>query len=349
MNEKSQRTFNWQSSPYLLVYTMTAGLGDYFVVGDLTRKAREIVPGATCVVIHRGNPHVKLWPTCDAGTLFFDLYHPLELFSFIHLLRMARNSGAKVFGFQMAPGSLQGYLFYSLIKRIKALDFIVDFNLINADIITPPKGDYILDLHLNQLATIFRKPPHPNPRLKLPIATKCAPLQINSSFVGIHPWTRRNNDRLTWSYDKWLEVVAYLLEHRYRPVLFGRDSQFPVFREKLRREFGDNKIIFRPSGSVKELVETVSELSLLISLNTSTIHASYALQVKTVVLSGPHLDLWTPKNELFREVRDPIAIYPPSDESKTDPGMPMVSRIPTSTVISAIDELLNEGGSCEGS
>ncbi|HJV65241.1 MAG TPA: glycosyltransferase family 9 protein [Geomonas sp.] len=331
---------NLPAASSILLYTMTSGLGDCLVMGDLARKANSLFPGARCAIIHRGNPHVHLWSEELPGATFFDLYRLPQFLSLVRLLKKERAAGAKVFGFQMAPGSLQGYLFLTLLKRLSAMDFVVDFNLINADIITPPEGDYILDLHLNQLSRLFRHPlTAEEKRLALPKALARA-ASPDGQLVGLHPWSRRKNERLSWPRAQWMELIAELLARGKTPLLFGRDDDFASLQRELEGRFGAGRILFRPSSNVGELVETIAGLSLLISVNTSVIHIAHALKVPAVVLSGPHLGLWTPKGEDVFEVRDPLASYPPSDESKADPGMPNVSRIPFAAVWSAVSQLL---------
>jgi len=328
----------------VLIYTMTDGLGDYFVIGDLIRTAAIKIPNTECIVVHRGNKHVHLWPYGNSSDRFFSIYSLTQLVSLVLLLHRKRKNGAKVFAFQMAPGSVQGFLFFALLRKFGLIDFIVDFNLINADIITPPVGGkYILHLHLDQLAQLFDCPKlDTTPRLELPLRqwhggceTKGPPL------FGIHPWTRRSSLNLKWPDSNWLEIVDYLITCGGIPVLFGKDVKFGEFGKVLIDRYGADKVCIKPSASVEDLVKTVASLSLLISLNSSVIHVAYACKVRTVVLSGPHLSIWTPIDVLFREVRDPGALFPPSDERKSHEVIAMVSRIATSDVKLAIDNLLN--------
>ena len=102
-------------------------------------------------MVHRDNKHVEHWPDGDCQNIFFNIYSSREILRFIKSLRSLHQQGYVIFGMQMSPGSLQGFMMHSFLKKIGVLDYIVDFNLINASIITPPKGEYILQLHLNQL------------------------------------------------------------------------------------------------------------------------------------------------------------------------------------------------------
>jgi len=328
----------------LLAYTMTNGLGDYLVMGDLIRKAEACLPDTRCIIIHRGNPYVDLWPEETIGKRFFDVYSLHQLSALANLLRRVRLNGTRVFALQMAPGSMQGFLFYVLLKWLKLIDYIVDFNLINADIITPPPaGAYILHLHLDQLRQLFKcRFPDNLPRLELPLRFSCEEKNGHDLLlVGIHPWTRRSSQYLMWQDDKWLDVAEHLIACGATPVLFGKDKRFNEFGRKLIDKFGREKVLLKPSSTVNELVQTINSFSLLVSLNSSVIHIAYARNIPAVVLSGPHLAIWTPKDSGIVEIRDQHALYPPSDERKADDVIPKVSEIPVDEVTSAIDSLLS--------
>lgn len=336
-----------QTYEHLLVYTMTDGLGDYLILGDLIRKAEANLPNTYCIIIHRGNPHVDLWPEGDAQKRFFDISSIFQISALAKLLRVARLRRVKVFALQMAPGSLQGFIFYLLLKQLRLVDYIVDFNLINADIITPPlSGAYILHMHLDQLRQLFGcSLPESVPGLKLPLKlTLVRTSPHDQMLVGIHPWTRRASPYLMWQDEKWLDVVAYLITYGATPVVIGKDKRFDQFGQNLIKRFGEDKVILRSSSTVSELVQTVASCSLLVSLNSSVIHIAYAYGVRSVVLSGPHLSFWTPKWQGCIEIRDRNAIYPPSDECKTHDAIPKVFNIPVSDVTFAINSLLSDQG-----
>ena len=68
---------SWNQQPVILVYTITDGLGDYLVMGDLMRKAKALLPMAKTLMIHRANNHSKLWPDGNFQESFFNIYSPL--------------------------------------------------------------------------------------------------------------------------------------------------------------------------------------------------------------------------------------------------------------------------------
>lgn len=329
--------------PPILLYTTTSGLGDYIVMGDLMRKVETLLPQAKCLIAHRGNPHVCLWPYDNSKERFYNVYAPKELLRLILKLKQARRTNYTVFGLQMAPGSLQGFLFYLFLKKIGALDFIVDFNLINADIITPPKGSYILDLHLNQIRNLFKVAvPKEFYKLSLPLKGdfEVAFPQNSKPIIGIHPWSRRGQlPCFVWPFKKWLEVIKFLLaEGKNKITVFGKDKKFDDFKRFLEQNLGKDfrGIKFHYCHSVQELIENIQYLDLLISVNTSVVHIGYALGKKMIILCGPSLDVWIPKGKNILVVKDEDALFQGADKWVRDGRFGRVERLGIERIIDAI-------------
>ncbi len=332
----------------LLLYTMTSGLGDFIVMGDLMIKIEELVPEARCFIAHRGNPHVSLWRKDDYSKRFYDVYKPSQFFKLITSLKRARKEGYTGFGLQMAPGSLQGFLFHTFLKKIKSIDFTVDFNLINADIITSPKGNYILDLHLNQIKDLLKIDiPEDSYRLVLPTGNEDLDNQTNNNRkrIGIHPWSRRGDlPSFAWPFENWLEAIKFLLDRKeLEIVIFGKDGKFEDFRAYIyERVNPSSRIKFIPCNSVKELITIVKSLNLLLSVNTSVVHIGYALGKKMIILSGPSLDLWTPRGENIIIINDDKAVFSGSDKYINDARFPSVSKIAPKSLLSSISLILGK-------
>ena len=138
----------WDAQPTILLYTMTNALGDYLIMGDVMRKAKRLLPKSHCLMVHRGNSNIKQWPDGPSTEIFYNVYSPAEMISLTGFLTKKRKEGYIVFGLQMSPGSLQGFALHRWLKLLGALDYIVDFNLINADLITFSKLDKIPDITL---------------------------------------------------------------------------------------------------------------------------------------------------------------------------------------------------------
>lgn len=330
----------------LLLYTMTAGLGDYIVMGDLMKKVEFLVSESRCLMAHRKNPHVTLWGYDAPQERFFDIYKPAQFFWLISKLKKAKKDGFTIFGLQMAPGSVQGFFFHSFLKKIGYLDFIVDFNLINADIITPPRGDYILDLHLNQIKKLFRVDiPDHFYHLEIPIKAACSTSVHNNDSkkkIGIHPWSRRGDlSSFIWPFEKWLETIEFLTSRpEHEVVIFGRDKRFAEFKRYIQAKLMASRVTFAPCNSVEELIKLITGLDLLLTVNTSAAHIGYALDKKMIILCGPSLDIWTPKGEGIYNIYDEQAFFPGCDKFIPDDRFPAVSRIGTERVLSSLPSLL---------
>ena len=325
----------------LLVYTMTSGLGDLIVMGDLMLKIEKLHPSAECLIVHRANPHTGILTSGSPSRRFFNVYSVAEMVSFRKTLREFQARGYVNFGLQMAPGSLQGFLFYALLKRLGLIEYIVDFNLVNADIITAPRGDYILELHLNQFAQLLSIPlPADCYRLNLPLSPALAKEgRGHGKVVGVHPWSRRGHlKNFVWQDEKWLAVISHLvsLESVERVVVFGRDPAFDGFCDLIRSSGLDGKVSFSYSNSVQELIDTVETFDCLVSVNTSVVHIGYSLGKDMVVLCGPSLDIWTPKAANIRVLRDQKALFQASDKWVGDQRFGSIARIEVAEVLAAL-------------
>lgn len=318
-----------------LVYTMTAGLGDYLVMGDLIRKAERAIPGARVIILHRDNPHVANWSFDDYRDRFFNVHSLGELSRFLMVLHWAKREGFTRFGLQIPPGSIQGYLLHRSLRMSRLLEYVVDFNLINADIITPPVKGYILEILLRQLERLFHLAIDGEEyRLDLVVQLEGPGRVVEREgfLVGIHPWSRRGVfNTFVWPYTNWLDIMDRMLRARHdcKVVVFGKDREFANFKQYVEsqlRDYGE-RIIFRKSGSVQELLSTVAYLDLLVSVNTGVVHAGYSMGKKMVILNGPSLDLWIPRGPEISAVSDEEAIFPGNDRWVPDPRMPMIQRI----------------------
>jgi hypothetical protein len=330
---------------------MTSGLGDFLILGDLIAKLEVLIPGARCLILHRDNPHVSLWKGSDGKDRFFSIFSVRDVGRFVRTLSTSRKEGYTVFGLQMAPGSVQGFLLYRLLKRFGLIDYIVDFNLINADIITSPKGNYILDLHLNQVGELLQiEIPPKLYELRLPVRLPCS-ANISGDDVltiGIHPWSRRGHiSSFVWPFEKWEQLIRFLLSQHEncRVIVFGRDKRFNEFRSFITDKgcAKDGKVVFSSSNSVRELIETIDGVDALITVNTAVVHIGYALKKTMFILNGPSLDLWVPKGDNIHVIRDKKALFQASDKWEEDGNFGSVSRIDVDDVVEVLSCSLNKG------
>lgn len=334
-----------------VAFTMTSGLGDALIIGDVVRKFLRECPDAECLMLHRNNRHLALWADEFGDRVrYFNVYSPRYLLGLARHLKFLSNHGVTTFGIQMAPGSLQGHFFYRVLKTFSLIDYLVDFNLINADVITPPQGDYIFDWHLNQLATLLGITfSEQDFRLDLPgclLPTARGQRTETALRVGVHPWSRRGEQGdFTWPFARWEELISRL-QRRYKCdiVVFGRDRGF----EKFRRQLGENRlidverVIFEPSSDVSGFVNSVCQLDFLVSVNTAAVHVAHALGLPSVVLCGPSLDIWIPKGSNVIALRDPEALFVGADRAMNDPRFGSVEKIHVDDVFEAAERMLQQ-------
>lgn len=325
----------------LFIYTMTAGLGDLVVLGSLGRWITNLVPEARCLFVHRNNPHVSLWQSADAPQQFYNVHAPADMLRFISQARQARQEGYIAFGLQMAPGSLQGYFFLRGLQKLGAVEYVVDGNLINADIISPPQGEYILQRHARQMLTVCGLPEIDLPQrpiLPFTVSKQCS-LPDGHVRVGLHPWSRRGNQAaFVWQKEKWLALIQYLEQHPAvgEIVIVGKDDGFDRFRSTVMTDAAPAKIRFAQSRSVPELVATLTALDLLVSVNTGVVHIAHAVNLPQVILNGPSLDLWIPTGEDIIALHDQRAIWQAPDRAMADQRFSQVGNVGMNETIEAI-------------
>lgn len=337
---------NLKESKIILLYTMTGALGDFIIMSDVMRKAQLLLPQAQCLMAHRNNPHLHLWRKEENREFpFYNIYDPVQILKLILALKKFRQKGFLIFGLQMMPGSLQGFFLHQLLKELGALHYIVDFNLINADIITGVEGGYIFDCHLNQLKSVFKLDiPVEYYQLRLPCELFVMGKPKQNLKIGIHPWTRRGKlENFVWSDDNWLNLIQTLLKQESNElIIFGKDQLFDSFKNFVVQNLNDPTppIVFKQSDSVLELIETVAGLDMLISVNSSVVHIGHALNKKMVVLSGPNFMPWVPKGPNIKTVLDLQAVFPGSDKCTQDLNFPSNKRITLDQVLDGIKSLI---------
>ncbi len=325
-----------------ILYTMFSGLGDFIVMYN-AKKMAETSLGVRVLVAHRRNPYIyNLAP--EKRKDYFDIYSPLELLSLKKVLTL--DISGKRFGIQQAPGSIQGYTFLRFMKKIYAVDYIVDFNLINADIRTPPRGEYILEIHRNQLKDLFKKdiPLF----LELPFKPEPVDLPDGSPLIAINPLSGRIGcNTYTWPYYKWKDLLADLIEMEKdaRFLLILKGERGKIYRDLEKAFPGRLKTFSRLS--LGQLTYLLQKCDLFLSVNSGPVHMAHFLRKKMVILSGPTLDLWNPSGPHIRVVRDKEARFPPSEQCRRAPGVPSVCNICTKDVMGAITDLLSERSMAE--
>jgi len=325
-----------------ILYTMFSGLGDFIVMYN-AKKMAEASLGVRVFVAHRRNPYIYNL-ALEKRRDYFDIYSPLQLLSLKKVLTLD-VSGERL-GIQQAPGSVQGYTFLSFMKKIDAVDYIVDFNLINADIRTPPRGEYILEIHGNQLKDLFKKEIPLS--LELPFKPEPVELPEGNPLVAINPLSGRIRcNTYTWPYYKWKDLLTDLIEMEkdVRFLLILKGERGKIYRE-LEKAF-PGRVKTYSSLSLGKLVYLLKKCDLFLTVNSGPAHVAHFLRKKTVILSGPTLDLWNPSGSHIRVVRDEEARFPPSEQCRKAPGVPSVCNICAKDVMGAVTDLLGERSMAE--
>src|ERR1700683_3785614 len=188
-----------------LVYTLHDHLGDFVVIGGLLKKFDLLWVKFESLVAHRNSPHISLF-NGKSKDRFFNITSPDGLIGLISRLRRQKQEGRLIFGLPMAPGSLQAFGFFWILKKLGALTHIVDFNLINADVITPPRRRYIFDRHLAQAVELFKRPEW-MADVGMPLAMACPAITKGRARrrIGFFPWSGRSwLPEFQWPVSRWL-------------------------------------------------------------------------------------------------------------------------------------------------
>lgn len=332
-----------EASRVTVVYSMFHHLGDFVVMGGLLKKFDRLQVGFESLVAHRDSPHVPLFDGKTEGR-FFDVATVPGFLELCGRLRRQKREGRLVLGIPMAPGSIQAHLFFRALQKLGALSYVVDFNLVNADVLTPPRRRYIFDRHLAQAAEIFKRPDWLDDMgLPLAVAERRIAGKKPGRRIGLFPWSgRRHLPEFRWPEARWLDVTRRLLETSGgEVVLLGKDDDFARFAQTLRAALPENlrrRFLDRPAASVPDLVASLRDMDGLVTLNTSALHLAHALKLPTVALCGSSLECWLPEAAHIRLVRDERGVLPPSDKAGHDPLQPSVQNIEAGDVLRAAGE-----------
>jgi ADP-heptose:LPS heptosyltransferase len=327
-----------------VVYTMYHHLGDFIVIGGLLKKFDLLEVEFESLVAHRHSPHVSSFAG-NSKDRFFNIASIGGFFGLIARLRRQKQRGRLIFGIPMAPGSLQAFFFFWILKKLGALTYIIDFNLNNADVLTPPRRRYIFDRHLAQAAELFQHPEWMED-VGMPLAIACPAItgSRSSRRIGFFPWSGRGwLPEFQWPDSRWLELAKLILKSSdYEITLLGKDHDFARFEQALRSQLSEEmrrRFVSRPAASVQDLAVSLQELDCIITVNTSALHLAHALKLPLVALCGSSAEFWLPAGDHVRIVRDSQGVLPPSDQYHHDPLQPSLQRIEVAEVYSAFEEL----------
>jgi len=327
-----------------MVYTMFHHLGDFVVLGGLLKKFDLLEVEFESVVAHQHSAHISSFDGNSKGR-FFNIATIGGLFSLIAKLRRQRKLGRLIFGIPMAPGSIQAFSFFWLLKKLGALTYIVDFNLINADVITPPRRRYLFDRHLAQAAELFRHPEWmEDTSMPLAFAFPAAARSSSIRQIGFFPWSGRSwLPEFQWPESHWLALAKLIFDTTdFEIVLLGKDKNFARFEQGFRSQLAEEmqrRFVARPSASIEALAVSLREVDGIITVNTSALHLAHALKLPTVALCGSSAEFWLPEGDHVHLVRDTKGVLPPSDQYHHDPMQPSLQHIEVAEVYAAFEQL----------
>jgi len=271
---------------------------------------------------------------------------PAGFLALVKKLRRERQNGRLIFGLPMAPGSIQAFAFFWVLKKLGAVTHLVDFNLINADVITPPRRRYIFDRHLAQAAELFKCPEWTTDST-MPLALT-APEDRPAGptrRIGLFPWSGRGwLAEFRWPDARWTELTKRLLAQGEGDIiLLGRDAGFERLEGAIRSQLSAEesaRFLVLPANSVASLAASLRSIDYLITLNTSALHLAHALRLPLVALCGSSAESWLPEGGHVRLVRDEGGILPPSDRYAHDALQPSLQGIEVEQVFSNFLELV---------
>ncbi|AWB10359.1 heptosyltransferase-3 [Thermodesulfobium acidiphilum] len=112
-------------------------------------------------------------------------------------------------------------------------------------------------------------------------------------IIGIHPMA--SQDCKLWDFHKW-EKLINILKRAYTIWIFGSNNELSLLN-KVFKAAVDEKRVFIKTTTLNEFFINLSKCSLLIGLDSFSIHASSALGVKSIMISGGNdWEIWKPKN-----------------------------------------------------
>jgi ADP-heptose:LPS heptosyltransferase len=155
-------------------------------------------------------------------------------------------------------------------------------------------------------------------------------------LVPVAPWAGK-----LWPQERWREVVLYLLQGGFQPILICG----PGDEEAARGAAGTPDLEVFMATNVPALAESIAACAAIVTLDSGPMHLASALNVPVVALFGTgQLPTWAPFSSTVRIVTSPHfwekAIHP------VDENIPIaihaMSQIQSESVILAFEEVYRE-------
>lgn len=112
--------------------------------------------------------------------------------------------------------------------------------------------------------------------------------------VALHPGASHASKK--WPPEKWRELIHILAAEGFCMRLYGSRSEEADLRSEYGSEIADYGVALF-TGTISEFLDSLSDVAILVGMDSFSAHAAYAFGIRSVVLHGPY---------------DPSVMTPPS-------------------------------------
>ena len=102
--------------------------------------------------------------------------------------------------------------------------------------------------------------------------------------IALHPGASHHSRH--WPFGKWRSLIRELRERGFRIQLLGAPSELPSLEAEFADEISAEQVDVLV-GSPDEFFSNLSEVSLLVGMDSFSVHAAYSMGIKTIILNGP--------------------------------------------------------------
>jgi len=157
-------------------------------------------------------------------------------------------------------------------------------------------------------------------------------------IIGLHPFASQECRK--WSFENWRFLIKKLLEYGKKIILFGAPNERKVLEEQFGM-YGKRVELF--TGSLQEFMNKLTELDLLIGLDSFSIHAAYAAGVRNIMINGANdYRMWqTPLTTVVHAHEGSCKYWPCYNKPKCNGKYECINSIIVEDVIEKVMELAN--------
>lgn len=168
-------------------------------------------------------------------------------------------------------------------------------------------------------------------------------IRHENMMIGIHPMASQVCK--IWPWDKWIQLIR-ILQKQNRIVIFCSPNENKSMMEHFGHIVDNEKVMLR-SDDLEEFFVALSKISILIGLDSFSVHASYALNIKCIMLNGGNdIRSWCPPNTTPLSRGDLCSAHPCFNRPKCS-GEPMeytcIRSIEVEDVLIALNDVMSGG------